>query len=63
MGQEMCERGMAKEAKVGGVAGSAFGAGREGYIRFSYAASDEKLHEAMKRLKNYGKSLTASQVN
>lgn len=54
---------LAKEAKVGGVPGSAFGAGGEGYIRFSYAASDEKLHEAMKRLKNYIKSLTASQVN
>ncbi len=54
---------LAKEAKVGGVPGSAFGAGGEGYIRFSYAASDENLHEAMKRLKNYVASLTTSQVD
>ncbi len=37
------------EGHVATVAGSAFGA--EGYIRLSYAASDDKLIEAMKRMK------------
>ncbi len=44
---------LAEQGKVGGVPGSAFGAGGEGYIRFSYAASDEDLTEAMKRLKAF----------
>lgn len=38
------------EGHVATVAGSAFGT--EGYIRLSYAASDDKLIEAMKRIKN-----------
>ncbi|MTV83156.1 aminotransferase class I/II-fold pyridoxal phosphate-dependent enzyme [Secundilactobacillus folii] len=44
---------MAEQAKVGSVPGSAFGAGGEGYIRFSYAASDDDLAEAMKRMKAF----------
>lgn len=44
---------LAEQGKVGGVPGSAFGAGGEGYIRFSYAASDEDLTEAMKRMKHF----------
>lgn len=44
---------LAKKAKVGVIPGSAFGPGGEGHIRFSYAASDETIHEALKRLKSY----------
>lgn len=44
---------LAKKAKVGVIPGSAFGAGGEGYIRISYAASDEKLQKAMDRIKQY----------
>lgn len=44
---------LAEQAKVGGVPGSAFGAGGEGYIRFSYAASDADLKLAMDRMKDY----------
>ena len=44
---------LAHEAKVGGTPGSAFGDGGQGYIRFSYAASDEDLHEAMARIKRF----------
>lgn len=42
-----------KEAKVVCVPGSAFGEMGEGYIRFSFANSDENLIEAVKRIKNY----------
>lgn len=44
---------LAEQARVGGTPGSAFGAGGEGYIRFSYAASDEKLSLAMSRMKQF----------
>lgn len=44
---------LAKKAKVGLIPGSVFGAGSEGYVRLSYAASDEKLLEVAKRLKQY----------
>ena len=44
---------LAQKAKVGVIPGSAFGAGGEGYIRISYAASDEKLQTAMDRIENY----------
>lgn len=44
---------LAKKAKVGVTPGSAFGAGGEGHIRLSYASSDEDLHEAMKRIKDF----------
>lgn len=44
---------LAHKAKVGGTPGSAFGPGGEGYIRFSYAASDEDLHHAMARIKKF----------
>lgn len=39
-----------KEAKVVGVPGSAFGNMGEGYIRFSFANSDENLKEAVSRI-------------
>lgn len=44
---------LAEKGKVGGVPGRSFGPGGEGYIRFSYAASDEDLHEAVKRIKRF----------
>jgi aminotransferase len=42
-----------KEARVVCVPGSAFGEMGEGYIRFSFANSDENLIEAVKRIKNH----------
>ena len=42
-----------EEAKVVCVPGSAFGEMGEGYIRFSFANSDENLIEAVKRIKNH----------
>lgn len=44
---------LAFKEKVGITPGSAFGDGGEGYIRLSYASSDENLHEAMKRMKRF----------
>lgn len=44
---------LARKAKVGGTPGNAFGDGGEGYIRFSYAASEADLHTAMARIKNF----------
>lgn len=41
---------LAKEAKVGVIPGSAFGKGGDGYVRLSYASSDENLTEAIKRI-------------
>lgn len=42
---------LARQARVGGTPGSAFGDGGQGYIRFSYAASEADLHTAMARVK------------
>lgn len=44
---------LAFKEKVGITPGSAFGPGGEGYVRLSYASSDENLHEAMKRIKKF----------
>ncbi|MBW1605230.1 aminotransferase class I/II-fold pyridoxal phosphate-dependent enzyme [Lactobacillus sp. Sy-1] len=44
---------LAKEAKVGVIPGSAFGPGGEGYIRMSYAASDEDIKTAMDRIEKF----------
>ena len=41
---------LAKEAKVGVTPGSAFGKGGDGYVRLSYASSDENLTVAIKRI-------------
>lgn len=41
---------LAHEAHVALIPGNSFGPGGEGYLRLSYAASQEKLHEAMKRI-------------
>ena len=44
---------LAYNAKVGVTPGSAFGPGGEGYIRLSYAASDEDIKLAMDRMEQY----------
>ncbi|MCS8573149.1 aminotransferase class I/II-fold pyridoxal phosphate-dependent enzyme [Pediococcus pentosaceus] len=44
---------LAREAKVGVTPGSAFGPGGEGYVRLSYAASDEDIQLAMNRMSEY----------
>ena len=41
---------LAKEVKVGVTPGRAFGKGGDGYVRLSYASSDENLTEAIKRI-------------
>jgi aspartate/methionine/tyrosine aminotransferase len=42
-----------QKAKVGSTPGIDFGSNAEGYLRFSYANSIEKIHEAMDRLEAY----------
>ncbi|MBB1070641.1 aminotransferase class I/II-fold pyridoxal phosphate-dependent enzyme [Limosilactobacillus sp. RRLNB_1_1] len=49
---------LAKEAKVGVTPGSAFGKGGDGYVRLSYASSDENLKEAIKRIGEFLNSLS-----
>lgn len=49
---------LAKDAKVGVTPGSAFGPGGEGWIRMSYAASDEDITLAMDRMNSYLLELT-----
>lgn len=44
---------LAEKNKLALIPGSAFGSAGEGYIRISYAASMEKLEEAVKRLRSY----------
>lgn len=46
---------LAFKAKVGVTPGSAFGPGGEGYIRLSYASSDEDLQESMRRISDFFK--------
>ncbi|MDF7638975.1 aminotransferase class I/II-fold pyridoxal phosphate-dependent enzyme [Lactobacillus sp. ESL0791] len=48
---------LAEKAKVGVTPGSYFGDAGIGYIRLSYAASDEDLKEAVKRIAAYIESL------
>lgn len=48
---------LAEKAKVGVTPGSAFGAGGQGYVRLSYASSDEDLHEALHRIGEFVKTL------
>ena len=50
--EEFCTR-LLKEQKVACVPGSAFGAGGEGFIRCSYAASAENIIEALKRIRAF----------
>ncbi len=44
---------MIKEAGVAGTPGSAFGEAGRGHVRFSYAASEEKLRTAMERIQAF----------
>ncbi|KRN03865.1 aminotransferase class I/II-fold pyridoxal phosphate-dependent enzyme [Holzapfeliella floricola] len=44
---------LAEQAKVGVIPGSAFGKGGQGYIRFSYAASEADIQLAMDRIRDY----------
>lgn len=44
---------LANKAKVGVVPGSYFGEGGEGYVRLSYASSEEHLKTAVERITNY----------
>ncbi|WP_267202283.1 aminotransferase class I/II-fold pyridoxal phosphate-dependent enzyme [Limosilactobacillus kribbianus] len=44
---------MAKEAKVAAAAGAYFGAGGEGYLRFSYATAMDQIKEGMDRLERF----------
>lgn len=44
---------LAFKAKVGVTPGSAFGPGGEGYVRLSYASSDEDLQTAMARIQEF----------
>lgn len=44
---------LAFKAKVGVTPGSAFGPGGEGYVRLSYASSDENLHTAVERITEF----------
>ena len=44
---------LAFQEKVGVTPGSAFGPGGEGYVRLSYASSDEALQIALKRIKDF----------
>lgn len=47
-----CKR-IAQEARVGLAPGAAFGPEGEGWIRLCFAQSEDRLHEAMRRLKPY----------
>lgn len=44
---------VAEQAQVGLIPGSVFGAGSDGYVRLSYAASDDNIKVAMERLSAY----------
>ncbi|MEM2850043.1 MAG: pyridoxal phosphate-dependent aminotransferase, partial [Candidatus Bathyarchaeia archaeon] len=51
-----------KEAKVATLYGSAFGYGGEGYLRFSYATSMEKIKEGLERIKEAVEELTERDI-
>ena len=44
------ERALLEEAGVAALSGTAFGSNGEGYVRFSYANSQEQIREGLKRL-------------
>ncbi len=50
---ELCER-LLREAGVAAVPGSAFGPYGEGYVRFSYANSEENIRKAIDRMREMG---------
>lgn len=47
---------LAREAKVAGIPGEAFASGPSRYIRFSYAAGLDTLHEAVRRISTFRQS-------
>jgi len=49
--------GLVREAHVAPTAGAAFGPSGEGYLRFSYALSREKITEGLNRMGNYMEKL------
>lgn len=53
IGSEEFAMRLLQEAGVAVVPGHVFGAGGEGYIRCSYAASTAKLTEALERLEDF----------
>ena len=53
---EFCNR-LLDEQKVVCIPGSAFGECGEGFIRIAYTCSDENLHEALRRIDAFCKSL------
>ncbi|MFC6386509.1 pyridoxal phosphate-dependent aminotransferase [Sporolactobacillus kofuensis] len=54
-------RDLARKARVAVIPGGSFGPGGEGYIRISYAASMEQLHEAMHRIAEYAAKIEEAQ--
>ena len=57
---DFCERFLMEE-KVAVIAGSAFGAGGEGFVRACYAASMKDISEAITRMDNFLTNLRRSQ--
>ncbi|HET6398075.1 MAG TPA: pyridoxal phosphate-dependent aminotransferase [Candidatus Thermoplasmatota archaeon] len=57
----LCQR-ILQEARVAGTPGSAFGSQGRGHIRFSYAASRERLTEAIRRLQGLAQALPAQRA-
>jgi len=58
--EEFCER-LLVEQKVACIAGNAFGASGEGFVRMCYAASMENLEEALRRIGPFLESLKAGE--
>ena len=54
--QEFCQE-LLMNKKVAAVPGDAFGECGEGFIRIAYTCSDENLHEALRRIDAFCKSL------
>jgi aspartate/methionine/tyrosine aminotransferase len=50
------QKALLEEAGVGTLAGTAFGAHGEGYVRLSYANSVENIEEALRRMKRFVES-------
>ncbi|WP_456288034.1 aminotransferase class I/II-fold pyridoxal phosphate-dependent enzyme [Paenibacillus sp. AK002] len=53
LGSQQCAERLLREAKVAVVPGHVFGAGGEGFIRCSYAASSARLCEALERMERW----------
>ncbi|MNN87764.1 putative N-acetyl-LL-diaminopimelate aminotransferase [compost metagenome] len=57
LSSEQFARGLLQEEGVATVPGHVFGVGGEGHIRCSYAASREKLCEALERIERFKKAI------